>query len=441
MKKAAIAVGMLLVLVVLTYCVAIAMAASGRDTIAAKWRTLESDEAFAAKFPPVREKNDVAARLEPAAIPLGIGLMPKSESDSLEPGATDTKRFGEFKSAADGWLKGVIESPQDAITAPPEPVARYLADHRSAIDAVLVILDEGKAPLWPVANEGAPMLRPIPNLLGQMNLARILSAASLEAELSGDRERAWRCQRATWTVAKGTLSRPEMISQLIGVAMSRSVAGVSRKLDGPAPAWFRELEMFDFQHAMLDSCRAEWLASEQAMSGDQFVEELRAAARSENANLGELARDVAMRPFVRWGTAQMERVTVDELLKIEQAEPCDIDSKAISAAIESKISPVAKRLAGDFLPSTHTAFSRVANARIAIEGTAKIVALKGRRSETPEHSWPVGAADLTPSHCSGARWRYERSEDGSIRFAFDGRVDVPPGFRGYRIPNEFVGRP
>jgi hypothetical protein len=440
MKKAAIAVGMLLVLVVLTYFVAIAMASSGRDTIAAEWRTLESDEAFAAKFPPVREKNDVAARLEAAAIPLGIGLMAKPEMDRLEPGTIDSKPFGEFRSAADVWLKGVIESPEDAIAAPPEAVTRYLAGHSATIDEVLAILDAGGAPLWPVVNEGAASLRPLPNLLGQMNLSRILSAASLEAERSGDRERAWRCQRATWTVAKGTLSRPEMISQLVGVAMSRSVAGVSRKLDGPAPAWFRELEMFDFQRAMLDSCRAEWLASEQAMSGDQFIEDLRASARSENGSLGEVARDVAMRPFILWGTTEMERVTVEELLKIEQAEPCDIDSKAISAAIESKVSPVAKRLAGDFLPSTHTAFARVANARIAIEGTAKIVALKGRRSETPEHSWPVGAADLTPSHCSGARWRYERSEDGSIRFAFDGKVDVPPGFRGYRIPNEFVGR-
>jgi hypothetical protein len=231
-----------------------------------------------------------------------------------------------------------------------------------------------------------------------------------------------------------------MISQLIGVALARGVAGVSRKLDGRVPTWFHELEVFDFQRAMLDSCRAEWSASEEAIFGDEFVEEMRAYARSENANIGELVRDVAMRPFIRWGATEMERVTVEELLKLEKAEPCDIDSKAISASIESKVSPLARRIAGDFLPSTPTAFSRVANARIAIEGTAKVVALKERRSASPEHSWPVGAAGLTSSHCSGARWRYERYEDGSVRLSFDGKVDLPPGFRGYRIPNEYVGR-
>ena len=441
MKKAVIAVGLLVALVVLVYGAVIAMAGSGRDAIAARWRTLESDEAFAKKFPPVREKNDVAVRLEVAAIPLGIGLMPMPEMSLLDPGTIDSKRFGGFRTAADSWLRAVVESPRDAIPAPPEAVTRYLADHREAIDEVLAILDEGRAPVWPLLNEGEASLRPIPNLMGQMNLSRVLAADSLEAARSGDRDRAWRCQRAVWTMAKGTLSRPEMISQLIGVATARSVAGVARKLDGPVPTWLNELEVFDFQRAMLDSCRAEWSASEEAVFGDQFIEEMRAAGRSENANIGEIVRDVAMRPFIRWGVTEMERATVGELVKLEKAEPCDIDGKAIAASIESNVPSIARRLGGDFLPSTHTAFSRVANARIAIEGTAKIVALKERRSYSAEHSWPAGAADLTSSQCSGARWRYERSEDGSIRFAFDGKINLPAGFRGYKIPNEYVGVP
>lgn len=441
MKKAAIAVGLFVVLVVLTYCGVIAIAERGRETIAARWRTLEPDETFAAKFPPVAEKNDVAERLEAAAIPLGIGLMPKLEMDRLGQDAIDAKPFVEVRTAANSWVKKEVESIGDSIGAPPDKVTRYLSERRKGIDDVLAILDEGKAPLWPVVKEGPPALRPIPNYSAQMHLSRILSAAALDAQRNGDGARAWRCERALWTLAKGALSRPELISQLIGVAIVRGVAGVSRKLDGPLPSWFDELQEFDFHRSMLDSCRAEWNASEETIFDDEFIEQLRTDAKSEHADLGHIVRDLAMRPLIRWGTMEMERATVDELLKIAKAEPCDIDSRAISTAIESNASSIARGIAGGYLPSTHTVFSRVANAQIAIEGTAKIVALKERRSSSRDHSWPVGAADLTSSQCSGARWRYTRSEDGSIRFAFDGRVDVPPGFRGYAIPTEYIGAP
>lgn len=440
MKKVALALAFAIALVALTYGVAGLLASNGRGAIAESWRTLESDEAFAAKFPAVAAKNDVAARLEAAAVPLGIGMMPRQEMDQLEEGTIDFARFAAFKQGVDAWITATVESPDDTIAAPPEEVSRYLAEHRAAIDAVLEILDHGEPPLWPVSRDGQPALRPIPNLMGQMQLSRILGAASLEATRTGDDARAWRCQQAAWTVAKGTLSRPEMISQLIGVAIARGVAGVSRKLDGPAPAWFHELGNFDFHRSMLDSCRSESNASSEAASADVFIEEMRAAARSENAHVGEILREAAMRPFVRWGITEMERVTVEELLRIEKADPCDIDSRAISAAIESRVPRLARALGGDFLPSTHAAFARVASVKIAIEGTTKVVELKARRAASPDGAWPVSADDLATSSCSRARWRYERHDDGSVRLVFDGKVDVPAGAKGYRIPLEYRAR-
>lgn len=437
MKKFAIVAGFVVMLVALVYALAGTLAANSSREVAESWRMLESDDAFAAKFPPVREKNAVAAALERAAIPLGIGLMPKPEMDSLEEGELDAARWARFKQAADPWITSTVEAPDDTIGAPPEEVAAYLEQHRAGLDALLDVLESGMSPLWPLTVEGDPMQRPLPNLLGQMNLSRLLSAASLEAKRAGDGARAWRCQRAAWTVAKGTLSRPEVISQLIGVAIVRGVAGVSRKLDGPAPAWFGELVRYDLHRSMLDSCRAEWSASSEAIHGTHVVEELRVAASAENASLGGILRDAAMRPFVEWGLAEMEQVTVEELLKLEKADPCEIDSLAIAASIDSRVPRLARFLGGDFLPSTHSAFSRVAGARIAVEGTAKIVELKARRGASPDTAWPLAADDLSGSSCRDARWRYERAADGSIRFAFDGRVDVAPGFRGYAIPTEY----
>ncbi|MBI2214865.1 MAG: hypothetical protein HYU52_14555 [Acidobacteria bacterium] len=440
MKKVATVVGFVVVLVALVYGIVGMLASNASSAIAKKWRTIESDEAFAAKFPPVKAKNDVATALEGAAMTLGIGMMPKPELDALAEGSIDKAQFVRFKQAADGWIQASVEAPDDSITAPPEEVSRYLEENRAPIDMLLATLERGDAPRWPVSFEGNSQSRPLPNLLGQMQLSRLLSAVSLSAKRAGDDARAWRAQGAAWTLAKGMLSRPEMISQLIGVALVRGIAGVSRKLEGPTPAWFGEVERFDFHRSMLDSCRAEWNASSEAVFGAGFVEQMRDAARAESPHVGRIVREVATRPFVQWGLTEMENVTVDELLKLQRAEPCDIDSRAIAASIESRVPRIARVIAGDFLPSTHLAFSRVAMAKIAIEGTSKIVELKARRTATADRAWPDQADDLATSSCSRTRWRYERNGDGSIRLVFEGKVDVPRGTQGYSIPTEYLAK-
>ncbi|MGK2858421.1 MAG: hypothetical protein ACSLFQ_14570 [Thermoanaerobaculia bacterium] len=436
MKKVLFVVALIVAVVILTYTIVIVLADSGREEIAERWRTLESDEAHAVKYPAVPEKNEAAAKLEAAAIPLGISMTPRVESERLGEVTVNSKEFDEFKRAVTDWTTEVIESVDDGIAPLPPGVGEYLRAHRAEIDAIAELIATEGTPLWPMHVEGYAQLRPLPNLLGQMNLGRVLAAASLEAQLAGEPARAWRYQQAQWSVAKGSLSRPEVISQLIGIALARRVAGLGRKLDGPAPEWFAEMERFDFHRAMLDACRGEWTGTSEATFDDSFLEELRASAQSEHANLFRIVGSLAARPFVAWGITAMERVTVEELLRLEKADPCSIDSQAISAAMDARIQPLAKKLGGDFLPSTHAALSRAASVEIAIEGTSKIVALKSRR-DAASRVWPAAADDLAASRCSDARWNYARTADGSVHFAFDGKVDRPSGYQGYWVPLEY----
>ena len=300
MKKVMLAVVLVVAVVVLLYGVVLVLTESKRETIAERWRTLESDEALAAKFPEIREANDVATKLETAAIPLGIVLTPMTGVEQPGEVIINTKAFEAFKKASGDWEAAIIESVDDGIAPIPPEVAGYLGDHRAEIDAISSVLTADGPPRWPMLVDGPAALRPIPNLLGQMNLGRALAAASFEAQLAGDRDRAWRYEQAQWTVAKGLLARPEMISQLIGIALSRRVAGVARKLDGPAPPWFEEMERFDFHRAMLDACRGESSAFSEALSGDAFLEGLRASAQSGNAEQLGVIRDLATRSFIAW---------------------------------------------------------------------------------------------------------------------------------------------
>jgi hypothetical protein len=132
---------------------------------------------------------------------------------------------------------------------------------------------------------------------------------------------------------------------------------------------------------------------------------------------------------------------VDEIVQLADADPCSIDSSAIGARLEARIPPLSRKLAGDFLPSTHNAFSRAASTEVAIEGTAKVATLKARREASASGSWPAGADDLRGSRCRNSQWSYERAADGSVRLSFDGKVDRPAGFHGLWVPLEYRAGP
>ena len=190
-------------------------------------RGLGSVESVSARYPE-REPNAAARRLAELALPLGIDFTPK---------AVQTLPQRERQSAHD-WLKRGHESASMAVGPLPEDVARYLELHGAQLDAVRDHLLAGGPLAWAMGRRDDA----IPNLQAHMQLARLLVVRGAATGSWPDLEAAWRLSRALQ-------ARPELISQLIALAIARSVNAAAWKMPLPAAAWLPELRQVD--HVLL----------------------------------------------------------------------------------------------------------------------------------------------------------------------------------------------
>ncbi|MFP5247492.1 MAG: hypothetical protein ACLGH0_12430 [Thermoanaerobaculia bacterium] len=193
------------------------------------------------QFPP-RAQSAAATQLVALAAPLGIDFTPAKKW--TPPSA--------LQATAD-YVRQEQASASSAIAPPPDEVARYLAEHATELDAVREHLLRGGTVEWPLdLTQG--MQAPIPNLLAHMHLGRVLIARGLAT-------RSWEELHAAWALTQSLRSRPELITQLIALAIARGVNAAAWKLPPPAPPWFAELRATDHERLLARGMQAEtWMA-------------------------------------------------------------------------------------------------------------------------------------------------------------------------------------
>jgi hypothetical protein len=428
MKKIAIASLALAGLAVVGLLGVTMLASSAGRRADAAFNDVEPEATFRARFPAVQAKNGSAEQLERLALELQVDLLPKSERAGRTVPELDP-RLGEQMAE---WLKAQHERPDDSIDPLPDSLRKWLDGHTVKIDAVAKHLVEAVRPQWRVLQSGPPGLRPIPNLLGHMQLGRVLSLAALDAEMKGENERAWYLEHAAWKLAQPLGLRPEVISQLINVAGVKMVVATTRKLQPPAPQWIGELaalrprdgifRAFRYETAYARSTSDLSLLNDGDTSGRSFQERLEAAALS---------------PGLAWAGREAIRAAAGEFNRLRSVEPCRVDAKSAAERARSSTSPVARSMGRTYFSAFGGAFTRAAELEIAIEGTQRILAAKA--AHLSAKSWPASLTGAQRSVCRDARWSYE-SDGATARLRFTGRVPAIQNFYGTRVPTEYVLR-
>ncbi|MHB0971321.1 MAG: hypothetical protein ACYC7A_11275 [Thermoanaerobaculia bacterium] len=387
-------------------------------------------------YPLVPAKNESAARLERLATPLAIDIRPRAEhtmdGPALDPALRDSMT---------AWLRAQQERPDDVIEPLPSDVSAWLDANRAPVDAVAAFLAASDVPRWPMVDPASVARvqdQPIPNLLGHMHLFRVMCIAGLERASRGDQAAAWEALHAASNLSRGIRERRELISQLIAVAGVRMIAATARKLEPPVPAWFAGLAEPRLYDSVFDAIRFETLRSAAAIRDPWFDFALEETGRKSGTVEG-LAMRVAL-PFIRWSFASTQAAFGEQMAGLQTAEPCSIDSGAMDARIEASLPSFPPRFQADLLPRLANALSRAASADVAVEGTSRILALKAARNADPLRAWPASFASDS-SICTDAQWAYQRGPDGTALLQFTGRVDMPPGFIGPKIPLEYRGAP
>ena len=319
-----------------------------------------------------QKTSDGARRMVTLAAPLGISF----DRSTAEPDAVRTA-IGEY-------VKAEHVRSESAIGEPPANVLSYISAHEAAIDALRDHLLHGDPIEWEV-DLSRGIDAPLPNLLGHIHVAKLLTTRALLRARNND-VRAWDDLHAAWRLTHSLEARPELISQLIVLAMSRMVNAAAWKLPAASVAWLDEMRNVDQRRLLL--------------GGFQF-DTWMLWRHGEESTKGALV--TIARPYLRWSVAHMtdhQRRIAEE---IAATTTCGFDGAAFSQHVTESIPRwnVFARVATPDLGSVWQKAFRTIAEREATMNAMRIA-----------HGQPI----IAKSVCSDGAWQYT---NGRLSFSRD----------------------
>ncbi len=376
--------------------------------------------AFEAQFPK-SEASAAALQLERLAAPLGVELAPKDEAEPRPPEATPTnageeapapaingrerrrpsaeenagyQRIGE---AVSGFLDRELKNPAERIGAPSQELERYLEERQDAMVAIESVLLRDADVHWEV-DVTRGYLGPLPNLLGHIRLQRLIVARALLEARRGDAEGALQTIEASWRLNQTLSSRPELICQLIVVAVAKLEVGALRKLDTPAYGWadrFRDGRLFSAYLA----------AFQNQFWSHPDVTDLTGEAGAFGRAMRQVAEEFPKRDLCAW-TPEKLRDTWTRAVRDQFPED----------------DPMAEILT----PYLLEGFARWRRFLVDAELTALVLDARAERAASRKHAWPEKLLSVGAGVCPDGGWSYRPSGKGTALFAFEGRIVEDP---------------
>lgn len=356
---------------------------------------------------PAAPASVAAVKLSGLAEEAGIELTPRE----MRAGRPPLRQRDRSES---GYVTRQIQRANLAIDAPPASLQETLTARAPQLQAMRALILSGELLAWAQDIEAGPAA-PLPPLAGHMYLTRILVASAFDRARRNE-PAAWDDLRAAWMLNRNLLERPEIISNLIGIAAARMVNAAARKMPLPAPDWLGEMQRFDFRRAMLAAHQAEaWaiadrIHAETSMDSDPNDPYSGPFAKVRDTVLAPYTRLCTIDEFERW-----RRMAIDLAARSE----CDLDRGEIERRRRQAIpwwNVPARQMPITNLAST---WRRVFRLRAEIEATERALDLRAGRPPRPE------------SACSDGKWIYSA---GGMRFSR--RLTVPES-QAMQIPVEF----
>ena len=212
------------------------------------------------RFPP-RPTNEAARALEVASRTLGIELRNRGEQPEDESSRPKKTEWDGVRAPLEKWADTQAAKAEGLPEPPPAPVASFLSVHAPALDAIEKTLLAGSAPEWAI-DVSKLHASPVPNLSGQMQLARVLVGRA-EARTAAKDARAEESLRAAFVLTGALRGRPEIVSQLVSIAATRLELAAVRRIPVDAAAWRERLKTLDPRGGMLMCWKREaWLQHE-----------------------------------------------------------------------------------------------------------------------------------------------------------------------------------
>jgi hypothetical protein len=370
--------------------------AAPREPIAvAAWtKAFGNPEAVLGRFP-VQQDDEVARRLCSLTLKLGIRMTPPPtrNDDLLRPGSpiSPVDQTVDVHDAIHHFVDQALGRESTPLELPSEKVRGFLSAHSSEIDDIVALLAESQPPRWRMeVNKGVEA--PVPNLLGQLRLQRLLVAEALASIEDGRDAVAGKIFRASRTLNASIRERPEVISQLVAISIARMQVGLARWLKTDPEVLSTQIADHDYRSALIDDLALESFNSWKALRPDHSLMMIashadfldmrrRTLVEIKNAPVGDGPLETSAAKF----PPDWEPLSYGEIL-----------------GVMSGNEPVVVRRADRLIFDT--------------ELTTKILEAKALRNRLGR--WPQVIPGIETSQFPNGRWNYSVTPNGHMKIVF-----------------------
>ena len=372
---------------------------------------------------PSRGASLEALDVEQRAADLGIELAPTG-SGRNGTRSTAAVALGAVRGPLAGYLVAALENPDRRSVAAPAEVRSYLESARPGLDALYARLRSGDPPRWERHLE-RNVQAPLPNLLGHVQIQKLMLADAIDAVATGASERSDLALEASWRLNEALRDGPHLIELLVALHITRQQAGAVRLLPAPADVWAERMQSVRYTDKVIRSL---------ALEGRMLVEAIGAKAPPSGGVMAGTAQ-LLTGPYRRQCAADSGGELLERLERLSKLNHvCDRDLEALGASLSWE-SPWWNKLGEVAVPSLSAAVRRAARADFDAELTARLLRLDsevGSGSGTAESF----AAVVTAS-CPPVSWSVRTAEDGSLLFGPSRPVAWGPTLSGPALPQTY----
>lgn len=369
---------------------------------------------------PHRDRNGTARNAEIASAALGIDLAPRWDESGPHPEAEARQGYAAVREPLGSYLQRTLEIEDSSIPPPPAEVAAFLEGHARQLDRLRDGLEAGQPPFWLRELEEGVNAR-LPNLLGQIDLQRLLLADALLQTREGHREAARADLETSWRLAGALGQDPILIVQLIHTAVGRYQAGVLRHVPVDPGVWDERLESLRDTSVFLDSFRFE-VAAFSELDPTQLLPHMTWWENVAGRIAAPYLRFCAASDLNRW------RRAIEQLEKRRSLCPSS-DETALNWKLPER--PWWNYLTESSLPNVLATADRVGSLQVDLELTRRWLALSAARDESG--AWPARLPLPEASRaCPGERWSYSQTTGGAAEIHFSREFAWPQA--GVKLP-------
>jgi len=271
---------------------------------------------------PSRGASLEALDVEQRAADLGIELAPTG-SGRNGTRSTAAVALGAVRGPLAGYLVAALENPDRRSVAAPAEVRSYLESARPGLDALYARLRSGDPPRWERHLE-RNVQAPLPNLLGHVQIQKLMLADAIDAVATGASERSDLALEASWRLNEALRDGPHLIELLVALHITRQQAGAVRLLPAPADVWAERMQSVRYTDKVIRSL---------ALEGRMLVEAIGAKAPPSGGVMAGTAQ-LLTGPYRRQCAADSGGELLERLERLSKLNHvCDRDLEALGASL------------------------------------------------------------------------------------------------------------